>query len=127
MTPARDLSYFRQTEALLNIIRDNETGQLLSKHSYNLSDVTRLMTTKELQLHGHNSVKELLTSTKLYSETGNESEVMSPSRFQERLNESSSKWFRPIEANYDGENNLRRRPRTGVTTAKRKPTILQNF
>ena len=103
MTPARDLQYFRQTEALLNVIRDNETGQLLSKHSYNLSDVTRLMTSKELQHHGHNSVKELLSSTKLNSETGNESEVMSPSRFQERLNESSSKWFRPIDANYDGD------------------------
>ena len=81
MTPARDLQYFRQTEALLNVIRDNETGQLLARHSYNLSDVTRLMTSKELQHHGHNSVKELLSSTKLNSETGGESEVFSPSRF----------------------------------------------
>ena len=81
MTPARDLSYFRQTEALLNIIRDNETGQLLSKHSYNLSDVTRLMTSKELQNQGHNRVKELLSSTKLNSETCHESEVITPSRF----------------------------------------------
>ena len=103
MTPARDLQYFRQTDALLNVIRDNETGQLLSKHSYNLSDVPRLMTSKELQQHGHNSVKELLSSTKLNSETGNESEVLSPSRFQERLNESSSKWFRPINADYEGD------------------------
>ena len=103
MTPARDLGYFRQTEAIFNVIRDNETGQLLSKHYSNLDTVKGLITSKELRCHGHNSVKEFLSSTKLNSETG--SEVMSPSRFQERLNESSSKWFRPIDTSNYNENN----------------------
>ena len=127
MTPARDLGYFRQTEALFNVFRENETGQLLSMHSSNLKTVNRLY--KELRCHGYNSVKEFLSSTKLNSEAGADSEAMSPSRFQERLNESSSKWFRQIDPNIGNENYERRRPRTGVTTVKRKPTILmsENF
>ena len=78
LNPARDLSYFRQTEAIFNVIRENDKIQRLSMTS-NQGD--------GLRCHGMNSVKDYLSSTKLESTTMMESGIITPPYIREGLNQ----------------------------------------
>mmetsp|Transcript_9395 Transcript_9395/g.11503 ORF Transcript_9395/g.11503 Transcript_9395/m.11503 type:complete len:123 (+) Transcript_9395:1921-2289(+) len=57
---ARDLGYYRETEAIFNVIRENETLENLKANNLELD---------ELPCHGANSLKDYLTSTKFESNT----------------------------------------------------------
>ncbi len=61
LTQSRDLGYYRQTEAMFNVLRDNE----------NLVHLSQTMDSTELlKCHGYNSVKDYLSSKKLEASTG---------------------------------------------------------
>jgi len=49
LNPARDIGRYRQTEAIFNVLRDNENMKFLSEHSNNQK---RNSTLTHLKCHG---------------------------------------------------------------------------
>ena len=58
LNPARGLGYYRTTEAIFNVIRDNENIQRMSMQSGEAQEITHAEAVKQ----GFNSVKDFLMS-----------------------------------------------------------------
>lgn len=81
MVLGRDLGFYRQTEAIFNVIRENENLKLLTDHSKSRES------NQALRCHGYNSIKDYLTMTKAESEAvldWGDVGVSSHSRFRQR-------------------------------------------
>ena len=126
---ARDLGYYRQTEAIFNVIRENETMEQLHANNLDIDDIP---------CHGQNSLKDYLTSTKFESNTIAES-TNSPGRIKlALLNQNSSGNFNQADTDVyqTSENPIKvmsnpnsaknqqklekRRPKTGVAAGNKK-------
>ena len=123
LNPARDLGYYRATEAIFNVIRDNENIQRLSLHSGSAKEAAG----GELRCHGFNSVKDfLLSKTQLDATTAIESETFSPSN-KKGLNCDSSGHISGVVNRSNLKNHRHRRPKTGVASKARNSTNLILF
>lgn len=124
LNPARDLGFYRATEAIFNVMRDNENIQRLSMHSGTAAQ--NKTADGELRCHGFNSVKDFLSQTQLDTTTAMETEMASPSRFGTALNTHSSGQFTGTVrgSTFGGRHN---RPKTGVASNARNSTNLTLF
>lgn len=68
LNPARDLGFYRATEAIFNVIRDNENEEMLDQIQGGTQDFTN-----GLRCHGYNSIKDYISSIKLDETTAMES------------------------------------------------------
>jgi len=91
----RDLGYYRQTEAIFNVLRDNENMKFFSE----LSNIQNKNSSSNnlLKCHGHNSVKDYLSMTKAESTFDYNSSGPSPSCIRNRaINQESSNYISRI-------------------------------
>ena len=70
LNPARDLGFYRATEAIFNVIRDNENEEMLGQIKGATQDLTN-----GLRCHGNNSIKDYISSVKLDETTAMGSET----------------------------------------------------
>ena len=133
LNPSRDLGYYRETEAIFNVLRDNDNMMRLSLNS---------QTAEQLRCQGTNSVKDYLSLNKYDETTGVDSETGSPSRFRKpNLNTQISSDqlghydLRKSEYSTTQMGNVmksavfsggHRRPRTGVTSTHARNNTLLN-
>ena len=114
----RDLGFYMQTEAVFNVLRENENLKLRSNQSQSRETFIRC--------HGQNSIKDYLTVTKAESTTMLGSEgltVSSPSRFRQKRATgfmTKSGQINTVPEGKQSKRNIKTRPQTGVPIASKR-------
>ena len=129
LNPSRDLGYYRETEAILNVLRDNENALRISLHSQTAN--------QDLLCRGANSAKDYLSFRHFDETTGLGSDKTSPSRFKDNQFSSDhlnitgtrqSQYSQDLKKTFTfgNKSGVQRRPRTGVQSNHQRNQTLLN-